>query len=410
MRGTLFGTPRVLKPRLLVVPHIYADDIAVRGIELARRLTSNFEVFVLKWRDALHVESKSVFSRRVKQAGVAMRAALRPRSQFQESDGPCIIEVPVWQPLLLQKLVGVRTALSVCRLRNRGTLRSVVRDFQITHLLLANQLFDVERLPGVRTFYDVVDWFPEERVSSAELERIRDDFRAISKQVDGIFAVSKPLSEKFERDWGLQTIPLPNGADITRLRCVSPLRVSALRRKLGIEDEFAIGYIGNHGSFTGVDLAVNAFLAARSRIPKAKLLIIGPADTWSRLLQAHRGQGVIATGNVAPAEIAEYFNAIDIGIVAKGRTTGTDFAFQIKVVEYSACRKCVVSTPLLTWQRLAWPNILLAEPQPAAWADAFVRARSMSWQPAWDRIVEEYDWQTLADSAAKVMLSAPGRN
>lgn len=395
-----------MKPRLLVVPHIYADDIAIREIELARRLTANFEVFILKWRDPLHVESKSVFARRIKQAGVAMSTALRPRSECKEGDGTSVIEVPVWQPLLLQKFVGLRTSLSICQQHNRETLRGVIRDSGITHLLLANRLFGVERHPGVRTFYDVVDWFPEDTVSSAELERIRDDFNVISKQVDGIFAVSKPLCEKLEREWGLQSVPLPNGADIARLRSVSSAKVSALRHRLGIEDEFAIGYIGNHGSFTGVDLAVNAFLAARSRIPEAKLLIIGPADIWSRLLEANRAAGVIATGNVAPAEIAEYFNAIDMGILAQGKTTGTDFAFQIKVAEYSACRKCVVSTPLLTWQRLAWPNILLAEPNPAAWADAFVGARSMSWQPAWDRIVEEYDWQVLADGAAKTMLSA----
>jgi glycosyltransferase involved in cell wall biosynthesis len=399
-----------VKPRLLVVPHIYADDIAVREIELARRLTSNFEVFILKWRDALHVDSKSVLGRRVKQVDIAMRAALRPRSQSKGSDGTCLIEVPVWQPLLFQKFVGVRAAVSICQGRNRATLCSLIREFQITHLLLANRVFGVERLPEIRTFYDVVDWFPEDRVSSAELARIRDDFSAISKQVDGMFAVSEPLCEKLERQWGLQAVPLPNGADIARLRSASAAKVSALRRRLGIEDEFAIGYIGNHGSFTGVDLAVNAFLAARSRIPKAKLLIIGPAETWRGLLEANRNAGVIATGNVAPAEIADYFNAIDIGILAQGKTSGTDFAFQIKVVEYSACRKCVVSTPLLTWQRLAWPNILLAEPNPGAWADAFVQARSMRWQPAWDRIVEEYDWQALANSAAKTMLSVPVRN
>jgi len=399
-----------VKPRLLVVPHIYADDIAVREIELARRLTCSFEVFILKWRDALHVESKSVFARRVKQASVAARAAVRLRSQSKDSDGLCVIEVPVWQPLLFQKFVGVRTALSICQRRNRETLRGLIRHLGVTHLLLANRLFGVERIPGVRTFYDVVDWFPEDIVSSAELERIRKDFAAISKQVDGMFAVSKPLCEKLEREWGLQSVPLPNGADIARLRSVPPVKVSALQRRLGIEGEFVIGYIGNHGSFTGVDLAVKAFLAARSRIPKSKLLIIGPADSWSRLLEAHRGEGVIATGNVAPAEIAEYFNAIDIGILAQRRTTGTDFAFQIKVVEYSACRKCVVSTPLFTWQQLAWPNILLAEASPAAWADAFVQARSMSWQPAWDRIAEQYDWQVLADGAAKTMLSAPGKN
>ena len=397
-----------MRPRLLVVPHIYADDIAVREIELARRLTSKFEVFLLKSRHALHVDGKSAFTRRVKQAGVALSAALRSRSQSKASDGTSIIEVPVWQPILAQRLVGVERASALCRLRNRQTLRGLVRDLGITHVLLANELFGVERIPGVRTFFDVVDWFPEEQFSSARLGRIRAAIGAIDKQVDGTFAVSQPLCEKLERECGMQASPLPNGADIARLRSVAPAKVSALRQRLGIAEHFAIGYIGNHGSFTGVDLAVNAFLAARQRIPNARLLIIGPADTWSALLEANRTAGVIATGNVAPAEIAEYCNAIDVGVLAQGKSAGTDFAFQIKVVEYSACRKCVVSTPLLNWQRLAWPNIILAEPNPQAWADAFVRARGMSWEPAWDRIVEAYDWQVLADIAAKAMIGSHG--
>jgi len=397
-----------VRPRLLVVPHIYADDIAVREIELARRLTSKFEVFLLKSRHALHVDGKSAFTRRVKQAGVALSAALRSRSQSKASDGTSIIEVPVWQPILAQRLVGVERASALCRLRNRQTLRGLVRDLGITHVLLANELFGVERIPGVRTFFDVVDWFPEEQFSSARLGRIRAAIGAIDKQVDGTFAVSQPLCEKLERECGMQASPLPNGADIARLRSVAPAKVSALRQRLGIAEHFAIGYIGNHGSFTGVDLAVNAFLAARQRIPNARLLIIGPADTWSALLEANRTAGVIATGNVAPAEIAEYCNAIDVGVLAQGKSAGTDFAFQIKVVEYSACRKCVVSTPLLNWQRLAWPNIILAEPNPQAWADAFVRARGMSWEPAWDRIVEAYDWQVLADIAAKAMIGSHG--
>jgi glycosyltransferase involved in cell wall biosynthesis len=397
-----------VRPRLLVVPHIYADDIAVREIELARRLTSKFEVFLLKSRHALHVDGKSAFTRRVKQAGVALSAALRSRSQSKASDGTSIIEVPVWQPILAQRLVGVERASALCRLRNRQTLRGLVRDLGITHVLLANELFGVERIPGVRTFFDVVDWFPEEQFSSARLGRIRAAIGAIDKQVDGTFAVSQPLCEKLERECGMQASPLPNGADIARLRSVAPAKVSALRQRLGIAEHFAIGYIGNHGSFTGVDLAVNAFLAARQRIPNARLLIIGPADTWRALLEANRAAGVIATGNVAPAEIAEYCNAIDVGVLAQGKSAGTDFAFQIKVVEYSACRKCVVSTPLLNWQRLAWPNIILAEPNPQAWADAFVQARGMSWEPAWDRIVEAYDWQVLADIAAKAMIGSHG--
>jgi glycosyltransferase involved in cell wall biosynthesis len=273
---------------------------------------------------------------------------------------------------------------------------------------LANELFGVERIAGVHTFYDVVDWFPEESVSSDELERVRAGLRAISKKVDGVFGVSEPLCEKLERDCGIRTVPLPNGADIVNLRGVAPARISALRERLGVATDFVIGYIGNHGSYTGVNLVVNAFLAARARIPDAKLLIVGPAEIWSNLLQAHREAGVIATGNVPPAEIADYFNAINVGVLAQGKTGGTDFAFQIKVVEYSACRKFVVSTPLETWRRLAWPNIILAEANTQAWSDAFVQARSMCWQSEWDQIVDEYDWRALANRAATVMLAQSG--
>ena len=94
-------------------------------------------------------------------------------------------------------------------------------------------------------------------------------------------------------------------------------------------------------------------------------------------MEAHRSDGVISTGSIAPQEIAEYFNAIDIGVLAQGRTTGTDFAFQIKVVEYSKpAAKFVVSTPLLTWKKLVWPNIILAEANPQSLGGCF-RAGSL---------------------------------
>ncbi|HEU0368104.1 MAG TPA: hypothetical protein VFR42_02770, partial [Candidatus Acidoferrum sp.] len=287
-----------MKPRLLVVPHIYADNISVREIELARRFVPHFDVFLLKWPDALHVDAKSVIGRRVRQASVALHAAWRRRMQSTDRDGLCLVEVPVWQPLLFHKLIGERAALKMCQLRNRATLRGIVAELGISHILLANALFGMERIQGARTFYDVVDWFPEDASSIGKLAQIRGDLVAASRQMDGIFAVSQPLCEKLARDCDVEAVPLPNGADIAGLRGVAPARASGVRRELGVAEDFVIGYIGNHGSYTGVDLVVDAFLAVRARIPNAKLLIVGPADYWHQLLQANRGAGVIATGAV----------------------------------------------------------------------------------------------------------------
>jgi glycosyltransferase involved in cell wall biosynthesis len=89
-----------------------------------------------------------------------------------------------------------------------------------------------------------------------------------------------------------------------------------LRQHLGLESKFVIGYVGNHGSFTGVDLVVNAFLSVRSRLPDAALLIVGPADCWRQLLDSHLADGVIAIGGVNPEDVGLYFHALDLGVLA----------------------------------------------------------------------------------------------
>jgi glycosyltransferase involved in cell wall biosynthesis len=397
--------PASQKPRLLVIPHIYAEDISIREIEFARRLASRFEVFVLKWRDALHVDAASPVRRRLKQLSVAASSAFRSFETLPSADGFTPIELPVWQPILLHRILGPVRALAFCQSRNRAGLQRVLAGHGITHILYATELFGTERIPHIRAAFDVVDWFPEHEHTPARLGEIRANHRRIAAEMDVVFAVSEPLCKKLARDCSVSALPLPNGADLARLRSVPDEKVRVLRAKFGVENKFVIGYIGNHGPFTGVDLVVNAFLAARKRVPDAALLIVGPAQHWQSLLDANRSNGVIATGGISPAEIATYFNAIDVGILAQGITTGTDFAFQIKVVEYSACRKIVVSTPLETWKRLAWPNVLLAEPNAGDWADAFVSARAMSWQSDWDRFVAPYDWSILSVRIADALLS-----
>lgn len=395
------------KARLLVIPHIYAEDISIRELEFARRLASRFEVFVLKWRDALHVDSTSATVRRLKQFSVAASAAYHSLKTLAPADGFTPVELPVWQPILLHRLLGPARALAFCQSRNRDALLSIIKMHQITHVLYASELFGADRIPNVRSAFDIVDWFPEHEHSPERLAEIRVNMKTIAGNMDALFAVSEPLCEKLARECGVSALPLPNGADLARLRSVPEEKIRALRAKLGVENKFVFGYIGNHGPFTGADLVVKAFLAARDRLPDAALLIIGPAKHWQALLDANRSNGVIATGGVSPAEVATYFNALDVGVLAQGITTGTDFAFQIKVVEYSACRKIVVSTPLETWKRIAWPNVLLAEPNATAWAHAFVRARTMSWQTDWDRFVEPYDWSILANRIADALLAAP---
>lgn len=395
-----------MKPRLLVVPHLYADHLSIREMELARRLTSVFEVHCLKWSDALYVDGGSAVRRRWKQLRTALQAACARRQLISGDDGITYVRVPVLQPILLRRAVGSQQAISLSQSFNRLALEKVIAACGISHLLLASDHFGVPRRAAVRAFFDVVDWFPEENSTPRQLHSARARLKRVAEQVQGVFAVSEPLCEKLKVDCGIEAVPLPNGADLKLLRSFSAEQIEAVRRRLGLTDKFVIGYIGNHGAYTGVDFVLQVFQAVRQRISNAVLLIVGPAEYWRPLLAGRQSHGVFWTGPVPPSEVGAYFNAIDLGILAQEKTLGTEFAFQIKIVEYTACQKFVVSTPLQTWQRLQWPNIFLADLNVTAWVEAICKAREAQWSPAWDSLTVPYDWSALAARLAAVMLAA----
>ncbi len=396
------------KPRLLVVPHLYAENVSVREIELARRLTTSFEVFCLKWDDALHVDASSALGRRARQVGVAVAAAVAPRRLEPSPDAVTYVNVPVLQPILLRRIVGDARAQAVAQRRNLRVLQNVLRECSVTHLLLASEAFGIPRRREPKLFFDLVDWFPEESSTPAQLAAVRARLQEIARRAQAIFAVSEPLAEKLAAECGIAAVPLPNGADLGRLRRVNDAQIAALRQRWGLQGKFVLGYIGNHGPYTGVDFVVRVLRELRRRMPDAVLFLVGPAEHWRSLLDAARMEGVVAAGPIPPAEIAAYFNAMDVGILAQENTAGTTYAFQIKNVEYSACRKFVVSTPLRTWQRLAWPNVLLADLRVPDWLAAIERARVSRWQPAWDSYVAPYDWSALAARMAGVILAEKG--
>jgi glycosyltransferase involved in cell wall biosynthesis len=397
------------RPQLLVVPHVYAEDISVREIELAKRLTGTFDVFCLCWPDALHVDGPPTLARRLKQLRVGLEGAFAPHRTRAGASGMTLVQAPVMQAVLLHRFMGRKRSEALTRAFNRSALDRVVRAHSITHILLAAAAFTLPRIPGVRCFLDIIDWFPEDIMPAQQAAAVRTLFRQSADAADGVFAVSELLSEKLKRDCGIDAIPLPNGADLIALRSVSSDRVAALRGSLGLAGKYVIGYIGNHGSYTGVDFAVKAFEAVRGRIPNAALLIVGPAEFWRPLLESKRGEGVVWTGPVPPSEIAAYFHALDLGILAQEKSLFTELAFQIKIVEYSACRKFVISTPLQTWERLNWPNVFLTPLQVDAWVEAIVRAQQSKWQSEWDAKIEAYDWSAIADRMAALLLDSGAR-
>jgi glycosyltransferase involved in cell wall biosynthesis len=393
-----------VKSKLLVIPHIYAENIRIRDIEFARRMVDYFDVYCLKWEDALNVNNPHLLRRKWKQFSTAVRGLVKRVSVSSANSGVRLVEIPILQAIILRRVVGDKKAGLISRRVNTRWLEKLIAQLGITHLLLASSHFDLPATAnGVRMFVDLVDWFPEETRNAAEMKSVRTYMSRFRDRADGVFVVSEPLADKLKADYSMNCIPIPNGADIKALRSVRASEIESVRDRWGLRGKYVIGNIGNHGSFTGLDFAVRMHNVVLRKIPNAVLFVVGPADYWIPKL-GPQPPSVIFTGQVPPAEISVYFQALDLGILPKDVSLGTDFAFQLKVVEYTACRKFVVSSPLLVWKRLKWPNVRLVDRDVDAWANAICELKDAKWQTEWDSLVGVYDWGTLARRMAVTML------
>lgn len=391
--------------RLLVVPHVSARDIRVREIEFARCLTGHFQgVFCLEWADALHGISGGPIRRRWRQAARAMGSLLARGGEGRRQEGVRYLGIPVLQPILLRRMVGDEASLGLARRVNQRWLDGVVERFGITHVLLGTSAFGVPSRSGVKSFFDFVDWVPEETFSAAQRRRLRRELGWLREHVNGFFAVSEPLAEKLRREYDLGCAVLPNGAAIGALRAAPRAEIERVRAQWNLAGKYVLGAIGNHRDYVPLDFAVEVLRRVRRTMPDAALWIVGPAEVWRRRLEGE--PGVIFTGQVPPEEIAAYFQAIDLGLLLKIKSTGTDFAFPIKVVEYTACRKFVLAAEVEAVRRLNWPNIRLRGFDPDVWAEEIGSLRRARWAEEWDQVVAPYDWSRLAEKAAGVMLAA----
>jgi glycosyltransferase involved in cell wall biosynthesis len=391
------------KPRLLVIPHIYAENIRIRDIEFARKMTDFFDVYCLKWRDATNVDDRRPFRRRLKQFSAGVRSFLKSTSVSTENSGITLVEMPILQPIILRRICGDKRANSIALSFNSRRLTKLISRLGISHVLSSNPFFELPSDNGLRKFYDVVDWYPEETSPPQQLQTARKLMERVRDQYDGAFVVSELLADKLKAEYELNSIFIPNGADLDALRQISPDKIDAVRTRWGLKDKYVIGYAGNHGSFTGVDFVVEVFRRVVQRIPNAVLLIIGPADYWLNKI-GDSAPGVIFTGAIPPSEMAAYYQALDLGVLAKEKTLGTEFMFPLKIVEYTACRKLVISTPLLTLQRLNWPNVWLRDLDVNTWADAICELKNQKWLPEWDALTTAFDWKLLSHKMAATMI------
>lgn len=140
----------------------------------------------------------------------------------------------------------------------------------------------------------------------------------ILQSVDGVVAISEALADEMvERGVARQRITVvPNGIDPVAL--VAPERDERLRKSLGLDGRFVVGYLGNLDHWReGIDVLITAVADLRSRGRRDVALLVVGDGVGKAGLEAHASRLGVShmcrfTGRVPHDAVAQYYAQMDL--------------------------------------------------------------------------------------------------
>jgi glycosyltransferase involved in cell wall biosynthesis len=197
-----------------------------------------------------------------------------------------------------------------------------------------------------------------------------------------------------------KTFLVPNGADIERMSKGDRGRI---RNHLGIDDNTkVIGLIGLTVGSSLFFLESTKYL--KERIDNFVFLLVGRSRRIAELKTCAEVQEapIIFTDQVPYDKINDYFAAIDVGIYPVDQNPYFDSAIPIKILEYTAAGKPVVSTDIEEMRSLGFQNVFLCKPTARDFSIQIEKALNYNGEfPSLSR----YEWKTIAHEIEDIIKS-----
>jgi glycosyltransferase involved in cell wall biosynthesis len=196
-----------------------------------------------------------------------------------------------------------------------------------------------------------------------------------------------------------------------------------IKQKWGLgEKDRVVVFIGTLFPFTGLDGFLRQFPAVSARIPMARLLIVGDGPQRPELEHIISELGlqkqVTITGFQPYQTMPQYINLADVCVNPFLNTPATRDIFPGKIVQYLACARAAVATPLLGITSLApgeSHGVIYADtPQAMAGAVADLlgseERRQALGQAGLQYVLREHDQSKIARQLESDLLDIIGRN
>jgi len=188
----------------------------------------------------------------------------------------------------------------------------------------------------------------------------------------------------------------------------------AVRRRLGVDGRFVVGWIGSFRRFHALEQAIDAVAGLRD----TTLLLVGDGPERTRIEAAARARNIqlVCTGTVAHDEIPEYLAAMDVGLVLASSERAFHYS-PLKLAEYFAAGLPVVAprAGALVTQLHDGEDALLVKPGDAAELVAALRRlqddpaeRERLGRTARAVATERWSWDRSAERALAALHSQAG--
>lgn len=207
------------------------------------------------------------------------------------------------------------------------------------------------RLPVVYEMRSLWEERPEENsLSLCEKVKYLSSRRVETFFLQRVDAVTT-ISHGLKRELMARGVPedkvwvMPNGVDATRF---TPRPAPQhLRRTLGLEKCFVVGFIGSFSYWEGLDLLVRAMKGVLSQRPDVRLLLVGNDEDqrFKRLADSlGLSDAVTFAGKVEPERIADYYAVMDLCVYPRTKMRLTELVTPLKPLEAMASAKVVLAS------------------------------------------------------------------
>jgi glycosyltransferase involved in cell wall biosynthesis len=219
-----------------------------------------------------------------------------------------------------------------------------------------------------------------------------------------VITVTQELFE-FLRGLGVKDITvIPNGVDTQLLL---PLPMKEAKKSLGLKG-LVLGYVGSLEHWVDLETVVSA-------LPQidATLLVVGPGlftDYGDEIKKMAEGLGVldriVFTGAVKYAKLSRYISAMDIGLNPLKMMKKNEYAAGGKVFNYLACGKPVLSSRMISLERLLGDEIYYYDD-----VESFIMQVKNVLAAGNDEkrhrsLAVKYDWREIAGNYEDVLRNA----